>query len=469
MSSTPYRRNPLGQAVRAIGVRQWALVAVLALGAVGGELAGRKPSDAYLISIVVAAPLFLAVLGERAFPWMVVIVAVLPWYPFVTESSQLIVKQKVLCAAIAAAPLVPWLWSLALGGRRTRPSRFALLMGVLYAGLAVLIYSTVGGVSGMIESNIVGFLFAGVTFLCARRFGSQLGWPAAALGGLIILLLLGLDAVARAPSSRVGYFVGYPITYGALIVALLPLGLLAAYRRSRLLAGTVALGAGAMIILSQSRSSWIAVVAMVIVAVMLQVRAGNVRALAAVLASAVLLAVLVTSTSSLSGIVEKRLNSNLTQAQSFTHRDWSYNFALTKIGQAPVFGAGVVGFSAEESTRRTNIGAIDNGYLSITVDMGIFGLFAAMIPIAVAILALARCLRYGLVPPYEVSLALGIVGLAFVTIFYDSFYWAQIDLLLGALGGALSVRLGAIRSSAELAAGRPVRRRRPRRRIRWAT
>jgi hypothetical protein len=31
-----------------------------------------------------------------------------------------------------------------------------------------------------------------------------------------------------------------------------------------------------------------------------------------------------------------------------------------------------------------------------------------------------------------------------VTIFYDSFYWAQIDLLLGAMGGVLSTRVTAI-------------------------
>ncbi len=64
-------------------------------------------------------------LGDRAFPWVIVIVAVAPWYPFISEEAESpIVRQKVLCAAIAAAPLAPWLWSLAVGGRRTRPLRF---------------------------------------------------------------------------------------------------------------------------------------------------------------------------------------------------------------------------------------------------------------------------------------------------------------------------------------------------------
>ena len=57
-------------------------------------------------------------------------------------------------------------------------------------------------------------------------------------------------------------------------------------------------------------------------------------------------------------------------------------------------------------------------------------------------------------------------SLPIVTIFYDSFYWAQIDLLLGAMAGVLSVRMAGI--------GRPARTRRRRMlarlpRIRWAT
>src|ERR1700761_9265917 len=124
--------------------RRHLIVGVAALlGLIARLLVVRKESDAVLLCVVVVGILGLAMLGERAFPWAIVIVSVAPWYPLISEKAEApILRQKVLCAAFAAAPLVPWLWSLALGGRRTRPSRGALLMGVLYAGLALLIYET---------------------------------------------------------------------------------------------------------------------------------------------------------------------------------------------------------------------------------------------------------------------------------------------------------------------------------------
>jgi hypothetical protein len=439
------RRSQRGQAVGWLERWQVAVGGALMLGLLGGALAERKPSTAVMVCIALAAILALAMLGERAFPWAIVLVAVTPWYPLVAQTAEApVVRQKVLCAAIAAAPLAPWLWSLALGGRRTRPSRGALLMGVLFAGLALLIYETLGSFTPVIDSKVVGFVFAGVTFLCARRFGDGRGWLAAAFAGLLILGLLGADAYVKAPSNRVGYFVGYPITYGALVVGLLPAGLLFAYQRSRLLAGGLAAGSAALLIFSESRSSWVAATVMLVAAVLLQARAGNFRALAAVGSAVVVLAALIVGTGSLSHIVEKKLSSNIAATQSVTHRQWSYGYALQTIGQQPFFGAGAPGFSAQEAANRTSIGAIDNGYLSISVDMGLVGLLAALIPIAVALRVLGRCLRLGVTPRHELALALGILGIAVVTIFYDSFYWAQIDLLLGAMGGALSVRLGLI-------------------------
>ncbi len=193
------------------------------IGALGGMLAERKPSTAVLICIAIGGVVSLAMLGERAFPFAIVIVAVAPWYPLVAETAEApIVRQKVLCAAIAAAPLVPWMWSLALGGRRTRPSRGALLMAVLFGAMALLIYETLGSVTAVIDSKVVGFIFTGVAFLCARRFGAGRGWLGAAFIGLVLLALVGADAYAKAPSNRVGYFVGYPITYGALVVGCYP-------------------------------------------------------------------------------------------------------------------------------------------------------------------------------------------------------------------------------------------------------
>jgi O-antigen ligase len=439
------RRALREQAVDALG--RWQVLAggVIALGLLCGAIAARKPSMAILLCVVVAGIVGLAVVGDRAFPFAITIVAVAPWYPFIAESAEgPIVKQKVLCAAVAAAPLAPWLWSLGRSGRRTRPSRPALLMGILYLGLAILIVTTLHSSTALIDSKVVGFLFLGVGFLCARRFGDGRGWLGAAFFGLVLLLLLGADAYLRAPANRVGYFVGYPITYGALVIGLLPAALLFAYQRSRLLAAGVILACAALLILSQSRSSWVAATVMLIVVIPLQARAGNVRGLAAIGSVVVILAGLIVGTGSLSKIVEQKLSSKVTSTQSVTHREFSYGYAFNAIGGQPLFGAGAPGFSAMQSANETSIGALDNGYLSVSVDMGLVGLLAAFIPIGVALRVLARCLRVGVTPRYELALALGILGMAVVTIFYDSFYWAQIDLLLGAMGGVLSTRLARI-------------------------
>jgi hypothetical protein len=431
---------------------RWQLgaAAAIVLGLLGGFLVHHEASTAILVCVVVVGILGLAMLGDRAFPWAIVIVAVAPWYPFLTEAAEApIVKQKVLCAAIAAAPLAPWLWSLAIGGRRTRPSRGALLMGLLFLGLAILIYENLHGLTAVIQSGIVGYVFIGVTFLCARRFGGGGGWPAASFTGLVVLVLMAADAYVKNPSGRIGYFVGYPITYGALVSGLLPGALLFAVRRSALLAGGLAAATAAMLIFCQSRSSWVAVVVMLIVVAVTQARAGNYRALRAIGAGIVVLTVLIFSTSSLHRLVEEKLAAKQASSQSVTHREFSYSYGIHELGLRPIFGAEEPGFSAKESATKTNIGAVDNGYLSVAADMGLVGLIAAIIPIGVALRVLTRCIRFRVTPTYDLSLAIGIVGMAVVAAFYDSFYWAQLDLLLGAMGGVLSTRVSSIGPPAE--------------------
>ncbi len=436
-------------------MRRWAVLAAgaILLGLAGGALADKRPSTMIVLCVVTGAILALAMLGDRAFPWAIVMVAVIPWFPF-TEHSEAPsgINQKAICTAIAVAPLLPWLWSLAVGGRRTRPSPRALLMGVVFAGLTLLIFETLGGVSKMIDTQVVGFLFIGVSFLCARRFVDLRGWPQACFTGLCILLLLGVDAAITSPGARVGYFSGYPITYGALVVGLLPVALLYAYGRSRLLAGVIAATTGILLVLSESRSAWIAAVVMLLMLVALLARRGNLRALALIGAAALLVVTLIIGTGSLHKVVEERLSAKNVNSISVTHRAWSYNYATTQIGKNPLFGAGAPGFAAIQAANLTSIGAIDNGYLSVTVDMGLIGLAVALIPIMVALAFLFRCLRLGAAPPLEVALALGVVGIAVVTAFYDSFYWAQLDLLMGAMGGVLSVRIY------EIAPARAVRR-----------
>jgi O-antigen ligase len=425
----------------------------LVLGAAGGALTVRHSTYALILCVVVAGIVALAVLGDRALPWAVVLVAVLPWYPLVgNEATPPLVKQKVLVAAVAAAVLVPWLWSLAYGGRGAHRSRGALLLGILYACFAVVIYETAGSLSAMIQSSVAGFLFLGVGFLCARRFADDAeAWLPAAFVGLLILLLLGLDAHRAAPQDRVGYFVGYPITYGALVAGLLPCALLFAYRRSRLLAAALAGASAALLIYSESRSAWVAVGVMVAVVAILLARRRSFRALAAVALSVVVVLGLALETGSLHKIVETKL-SRVSSSQSYTHRLWSQSYAVGQIKKSPVFGAGAPGFAAKEAAAKSGIGALDNGYLSISVDMGLIGLAAVLVPILVALRALARCLRFRQAPPIEVALALGIVAMAVVAGFYDSFYWAQIDLLLGVMGGMLSVRIARITPSRALGA-----------------
>jgi hypothetical protein len=446
---TPQARGAVRgeQRFGALGRWQLGVAGAIVLGLLGGLLVHREPSAAILVCVVVVAILGLAMLGDKAFPWAIVIVAVLPWYPFLTEAAEApIVKQKVLCSAVAAAALAPWLWSLAMGGRRTRPSRGALLMGFLFLGLAILIYENLHGLNAVIQSGIVGYVFIGVTFLCARRFGDGEGWPAASFAGLTLLIVMAADAYVKNPSGRIGYFVGYPITYGALVAALLPGALLFASRRSLLLAAGLAAASAVMLIFCQSRSSWVAVVVMLIVVAVIQARAGNYRALRAIGAGIVILTVLILSTSSLHRLVEEKLAAKQASSQSVTHREFSYSYGIHELGLRPIFGAEEPGFSGKESATKTNIGAVDNGYLSIAADMGLVGLIAALIPIGVALRALSRCVRFRVTPTYDLSLALGIVGMAVVAAFYDSFYWAQLDLLLGAMGGVLSTRVARIGS-----------------------
>jgi len=431
--------------VGAIGRRHVVAGGAVVLGLLGGLLVHRQPSTAILLCVGVLAIIGLAMLGDKAFPWGIVIVAVAPWYPFIAEAAEPpIVKQKVVCAAIAAAPLAPWLWSLAVGGHRTRPSRPALMLGVLFAGLAILIHEHLHGLQALIQTGIVGYVFIGVTFLCARRFGNGDGWIMASFVGLAILLLMGAAAYVQAPAQRVGYFTGYPITYGGLVCGLLPGALLFAYQRSRLLAAGLAAATAAMLIFSQSRSSWVAVAVMLLVVALVQARAGNYRVLRALGAGLVVLALLILGTSSLHRLVEEKLSAKVSSSSSVTHREFSYTYGIRAVGERPLFGAEEPGYSAKESASKTTIGAVDNGYLSVAVDMGLVGLIAAIIPIAIALRVLTRCLRFGVTPTFELALAIGIVGMAVVAAFYDSFYWAQLDLLLGGMAGVLSTRVSRI-------------------------
>lgn len=433
------RRLPTVAAVSRTRVS--ALGAALILGVIAGAIAARKPTISLLLCLGVLCLLALAALGDRAFPWALVAVAVMPWYPFTGSSAQPpLVRQLYLCIAIVAAPLIPWLWSLASGGRRSRPSRMMILLAILSLSFFILVYSNVG-LKQMVQSGPVGFLIGGVTFLCARRFIDPRAWMGACFGGLAVLGAMGAAAFAMDPGDRVGSMVGHGITYGALVVSMLPGALVFAGRRSRLLAVVVAVGGATLLILSQSRSSWLATIVIVLFLMVLLARRGDLRLLGYLSAGLAIALVVIFSTGSLHRIVETRLNSDVGQSQAVTHRQFSLSFAGSQIRQRPLFGAGTPGYAAQQIGAETDLGAVDNGYLSIGVDLGLLGLLVALFPLAIALRTLGRCLRLGLAPPVDLALALGILGVSVITLFYDTYYWAQLDLMLFGMGGVLSARL----------------------------
>ncbi len=418
------------------------LAGALLVGPIAGALAARKPTITLLLCLAVICVLALASLGDRAFPWAIAAVAVIPWYPFTGPgAAPPLVRQLYLCIAIVAAPLVPWLWSLAAGARRARPNRMMVILAILSIALVVIVYISEGSVKPMVQSGTVGFLMGGITFLCARRFTDARAWLGAGFGALVLLGTMGVAAAVIDPGDRVGSFVGHGITYGALVVAVLPAALVFALRRGRTLAALVAAGAGALLILSQSRSSWLAALLMVFYVMLLLARRGDFRLMGYVGGGLAVALIVIFSTGSLHKIVENRLNSSVGQSQAVTHRQFSLSYASGQIRKHPVFGTGTPGSAAQQIGAQTDLGAVDNGYLSIGVDLGLIGLFLVLFPVAVALRVLGRCLRLGIAPPVELALALGVIGVAVVSLFYDSFYWAQLDLVMFAMAGVLSARL----------------------------
>lgn len=422
--------------------RSMTLAAAALVGLVGGAIAAVRPVEGLAVAAAILLVAGMVMLGDRAFPVAIVGVAVLPWYPFIsTAAVPPLVPQRIFCAVIAAAVVVPWLWSLASGSSGHRPRPLPFLYGLLVLLMTVMIASSVGAIKPMIESGTFGLIFGGLAFLVARRFVRTPGWETVGFGAVVILLVLGLLAFAADPSNRIGYFTGYPITYGALIMGTLPLAISFALRRSPVLAGGLAVSATAALILSESRSSWIAIAGVVLIVVVLLMRLGRWRALGTLAVVLTIVGAALAQTDALKGVVERKLSADVRMSDSVTHRAWSYGYAAEQIKQRPVFGAGYPGYSAQQAAQETDIGAVDNGYLSSWVDLGLVGLLAVTAPIAVAVGRLGRWLWMGTSPPGEdLALVLGIVGVALVTIFYDSFYWAQLALLLGAMGGVLSRR-----------------------------
>lgn len=434
---------------------QWLpFAAAVPVGLLCGAVVATKLTLAAALAVMIVGVLALYLLQERAFVAAIVLIAVAPWYPFVNDASvPPLVPQVVFCGAIGAATVLPWLWVVAGKPSLEPPSRLVLLYALLFPCLALAIFFSITVRKDLVSTQIFGLLFGGVAFIFARRLGRTDTWPVVSFLGLSALVLMGLAAYVQSPDLRIGSFTGYPITYGALVVGLLPGAVVYALRRSRLLAIVLAMGAGAVLIFSESRSSWIASIVMLLVVIALLFRLKRWKELGAVAFVTVIAAVAVVASGSLSGIVERKLGPDVKKSDSVVHRVYSYGYAAGRIRDKPVFGAAIPGYAAEQAQEETGIGALDNGYLSVTVDTGLFGLIAVLVPIGLALLLVGRCLVGREQPTADdAALALGIIGMAVVTIFYDSFYWAQICLLLFSMGGTLSRRPAPARAPARVPA-----------------
>lgn len=430
----------------AVGASRWLVPAILAgaaaVGLLGGAMVAKRPEFALLVGLALAGVLALAALGTRAFPWAVVLFAIVPWYPFLTPSAEPpLVSQDVLCLAIVATPLIPWAWNAIAGRGDARGGiRILTFVAVLYGAYAFVIYQTLGGFWPMVHSSIVGLLFGGVAFICARRADHR-SWLAACFFGFLVLAGLGLASYAAAPDIRVGYFVGYPITYGALVIGLLPAAVIYAADRSRWLAAFVGLLGAVMLILSESSSAWVAAVAVLLLGMTALIRLGGRRAVGGIAVAALAAAAMVVATDPLGDAVERQISPDVAESSSVTHRVWSVGYATGEIGERPLFGFGAPGYSGSSAEEETGIGAIDNGYLSVAVDLGLFGLAGVLLPIIVALIMFGRVVRRIVDDPLDLALSLGIIGVGVVTFFYDSFYWASLAILIGAMGGTLFARL----------------------------
>ena len=194
------------------------------------------------------------------------------------------------------------------------------------------------------------------------------------------------------------------------------------------------------VIVSQTRSAWLALVVMLLVLVALLVRGRRAGSVALLVLAVLGLAYAVVASDALSEVISSRLSARDLATESVTHREYTYGYTIDRFKEQPLWGRGYGGALKQDIENRTGITAADNGFLSLAGDLGVLGLLLGLVPAAAAGSTLWRAWRHLNVPAADVSLALGLVGALVVTLFFDTFYWPQSAALMYAFTGVLLAR-----------------------------
>jgi Mrp family chromosome partitioning ATPase/O-antigen ligase len=436
------RRGPRARRSELLTAPPRALVATLVvlLALLVGVAAAHAPVAGAVVVALGLGAIALVALGEAALPAGLVLVAALPYYDLQSgfRGGTLIPTGAIAVLALLVPAAVLGL-RLARGeGRRAGPLTVAL---VLLFALAFALTLLDGGGS-IVREIIPAAVFGGaLAYLAARRAPALAAWPWAAAAGLLLLLGVGLLAAAADPGGRLGAFTGYPILFGGLVVALLPLATLALWRVSPLAGGAVAALAVLELVLSQTRSAWLGVAVSAAVGSLLLWRVGRLRALGVVAAAAVALVVLVLADPTARSVVEERLaTQNVAGSISYSHRRDVWDIAGTEMRGAPLLGEQTVGASKDVVEQQTGIDAPDDGVLALAIDLGLVGIVLALAPALVLLAYAARAWRRRAAAAEEIALAMGLTALIVLTLFFDVHYWPQSALLLYGMAGVLSTR-----------------------------
>ena len=406
------------------------------IAALAGAVVTRRPELALPGIGAIGFVLVLAVVGDRALAWLVTLGAVLPYFPLYQGlEGEAIVPTPLLPALILLTAAGPFAWSLATKRGGLPPTRGHLLLAAT-ALLTLALSLAQAGTDALSSFSSGGFLIGLATYICARRFPSADAWTAPAVVGLAVLLGWGAAEYSGNPDERIGWFTGYPILYAGLVVMLIPPAMVWAYRRSRALAAVLMAGSVLAIILSETRSAWLALVVMLLLVVALLIRSRRAGAVGLLVVALAALATAIATSSELSETLSTRLSARNLATESVTHRQFSYGYTLDRIQEQPLYGRGVAGALKEDIEQRTGITAADNGFLSLAGDLGVLGLILGLVPVGAAGVTVVRAWT-GKVTDAELALAVGLIGLLVVTLFFDTFYWPQSAALMYAVSGVL--------------------------------